>query len=43
MLASHEALVEISPDNAPKFKDVLAYLKEDLQRAGEPGGGERQP
>lgn len=30
MLEAHETLTEIDPANAPKFKDVLAYLKEDL-------------
>lgn len=30
MLEAHEALVEASPGNLPKFKDVLDYLKQDL-------------
>lgn len=30
MLEAHEALVEASPANLPKFKDVLEYLKQDL-------------
>lgn len=36
MLAAHETLVDVSVDNLPKFKDVLAFLKEDLssQQAG---------
>ena len=43
MITSHEVLVEVCPENALKFKDVLAYLKEDLQRSGEQNGDERQP
>jgi len=30
MLEAHEALVEASPENLTKFKDVLEYLKQDL-------------
>lgn len=33
MLEAHSTLVELSPENQPKFKDVLAFLKEDLERA----------
>ena len=32
MINAHEALIEVAPDNIVKFKDVLAYLKEDLNR-----------
>ncbi len=32
MITAHEALIDASPDNIVKFKDVLAYLKEDLKR-----------
>ena len=32
MINAHEALIDASPDNIVKFKDVLAYLKEDLKR-----------
>lgn len=32
MITAHEALIEASPDNMVKFKDVLVYLKEDLSR-----------
>jgi anti-sigma B factor antagonist len=32
MIAAHETLIEAAPDNIIKFKDVLAYLKEDLNR-----------
>ncbi len=31
MLEAHEDLIEISTDNLPKFKDVITYLKEDLE------------
>ena len=30
MLAAHEALCQAAPENLPKFKDVLEYLKQDL-------------
>ena len=30
MLEAHEKLIEINPQNLCKFKDVVAYLKEDL-------------
>jgi len=33
MLEAHEALVEADPGNLTKFKDVLEYLKQDLNRA----------
>jgi anti-sigma B factor antagonist len=32
MLAAHEALCEAAPENRPRFKDVLEYLKQDLQQ-----------
>jgi anti-sigma B factor antagonist len=32
MIDAHEILIEAAPDNIIKFKDVLAYLKEDLNR-----------
>ena len=32
MIDAHETLIEAAPDNIIKFKDVLAYLKEDLNR-----------
>jgi len=32
MLAAHEALVEADAANLTKFKDVLEYLRQDLQR-----------
>ncbi len=31
MLDAHEALMQIDPANVSKFKDVVAYLKEDLK------------
>ena len=40
MLEAHENLVKISPDNLPKFKDVLEYLREDVRRGhASPGAG----
>lgn len=33
MIDAHETLIEAAPDNIIKFKDVLAYLKEDLNRS----------
>ncbi len=33
MLEAHEALVEADPENLTKFKDVLEYLKQDLNQA----------
>jgi anti-sigma B factor antagonist len=32
MLEAHEALIAAEPENITKFKDVLQYLKQDLQR-----------
>jgi anti-anti-sigma factor len=32
MLEAHETLVRISPDNLPKFRDVIEYLREDVQK-----------
>ncbi|MFH0953413.1 MAG: STAS domain-containing protein [Verrucomicrobiota bacterium] len=37
MLEAHENLVRLSPENLPKFKDVLTFLREDLKRAGPDG------
>jgi anti-sigma B factor antagonist len=31
MLEAHEALCEAAPKNLTRFKDVLEYLKQDLQ------------
>jgi hypothetical protein len=30
MLEAHEALIKAVPENLPKFKDVIQYLKEEL-------------
>jgi anti-sigma B factor antagonist len=32
MLDAHEALCEAAPENIPRFKDVLEYLKQDLHQ-----------
>jgi len=32
MLEAHEALCEAAPENLTRFKDVLEYLKHDLQQ-----------
>jgi anti-sigma B factor antagonist len=39
MLMAHEELTHLSPDNLPRFKDVLAFLREDLKKAESPPGG----
>lgn len=36
MLEAHEALGEINPDNIPRFKDVVSFLREDLDRLKQP-------
>jgi anti-sigma B factor antagonist len=41
MIDAHETLVAIAPENLPKFKDVLTYLREDLRQSG--GAAERKP
>lgn len=33
-LEAHKLLMEINPDNVPKFKDVTRFLEEDLKRQG---------
>lgn len=38
MLNAHETLVSVMPSNLPKFKDVLTYLKEDLNTQTATGG-----
>ncbi|MGF1655376.1 MAG: STAS domain-containing protein [Verrucomicrobiales bacterium] len=35
MLEAHEALVEAQPENLAQFKDVLDYLRQDLQKPGQ--------
>lgn len=37
MVEAHQNLIELSPQNLPKFKDVLAFLREDLKRAEKKG------
>lgn len=37
MLEAHQNLVKISPENLPKFKDVLAFLREDLKKTERDG------
>jgi anti-sigma B factor antagonist len=32
MLKAHEALCEAAPENIPRFKDVLDFLKQDLKQ-----------
>ena len=32
MLEAHENLVTLSPDNLPRFKDVLTFLREDVDK-----------
>jgi len=33
-LEAHKLLMEVNPDNVPKFKDVARFLEEDLERQG---------
>ncbi len=37
MLEAHENLVELSPDNLPRFKDVLTFLREDVKKKTQQG------
>jgi anti-sigma B factor antagonist len=41
-LAAHEALSGLCPENVGKFKDVLAFLREDMERAGAADGAPGQ-
>ena len=41
MLSAHEDLLKVTPENLPKFRDVLAYLKEELKSANT--GDEKGP
>lgn len=36
-LEAHEILMRVNPDNIPKFKDVAAFLAEDLRKIKEEG------
>jgi anti-anti-sigma regulatory factor len=40
VLEAHENLVKINPENLPRFKDVLTYLRDDLKKksGGSPDG-----
>jgi hypothetical protein len=38
-LEAHEALSQINPENATRFKDVIRFLAEDLKRQEEPKAG----
>ena len=33
-LEAHKLLMEVNPENVPKFKDVARFLEEDLERQG---------
>lgn len=33
MLDAHQELVNLHPENLPRFKDVLAFLREDVEKA----------
>jgi anti-anti-sigma factor len=37
MIEAHENLVKLSPENVPKFKDVLTFLREDLKETSRDG------
>lgn len=46
MLEAHENLVRLSPENLPRFKDVLTFLREDIKKSGTApvgGGGPAPP
>lgn len=32
-IAAHETLIEVNPDNEAKFKDVIKFLEEDLNKS----------
>jgi len=40
MLEAHQNLVKLSPENLPKFKDVLTFLEEDVRKSNETRGAE---
>jgi anti-anti-sigma factor len=40
MLEAHENLVDVSAENYPRFKDVLAFLREDVEKAAATKAGE---
>ncbi len=37
MLRAHEDLVKLNPENLPRFRDVLTFLREDLKKAAPNG------
>lgn len=37
MLEAHETLSALTPENRPRFKDVLTFLREDVRRGRENG------
>ena len=41
ILEAHENLVELSPENLPKFKDVLTFLHEDLEKKNAGGAADK--
>jgi anti-anti-sigma factor len=41
ILEAHEKLVELSPENLPKFKDVLTFLREDLKKKDAGGAADK--
>ncbi|HSA00326.1 MAG TPA: STAS domain-containing protein [Candidatus Paceibacterota bacterium] len=38
-LEAHQTLMAVDPANIPRFKDVVAFLREDLARLKSPAGG----
>lgn len=38
MLDAHQQLVDLVPENLPQFKDVLDYLREEVERKGAQAG-----
>lgn len=34
MLEAHQELVDLTPENLPRFKDVLSFIQEDLKNLG---------
>lgn len=42
MLEAHEDLVKLTPENLPRFKDVLTFLREDINKE-EAGGASSRP
>lgn len=38
MLEAHENLVQLTPENLPRFKDVITFLREDIEKADSSDG-----